>query len=187
MDYMQQIKTDMYNITNEVRLGFGLRSVIYSNELDRMGQIHTNEMYTYKFFLHENPYCKIVESLADRVQYCGLAGKYKMVGENLADYPAEHGMININPITRLFNENFNLTLKTSQQLCREIIKGWYNSPGHKVNLLCPDYDSVGFGLLLYPKICHGIRIKYLLVTQNFGKTIIKKTYDNQVYFNIDFH
>jgi len=74
MDYMQQIKTEIFNATNEVRVGFGLQPVAYSNYLDRMGQIHTNEMYTHQFFLHDNPYCKQVETLEDRIEYCGLVG-----------------------------------------------------------------------------------------------------------------
>jgi len=171
MDYMDQIKAEIFNLTNEVRVGFGLQPVSYSNELDRMGQIHTNEMYTHQFFLHENPYCKKVEMLYDRMQYCGLAGRYYMVGENLADYPAEEGMILINPLRKLVTPSSGKPLKSAKLLCRDIIKGWYNSPGHRANLLRPEYDAVGFGLLLYPKVCHGIKVRYLLVTQNFGTRV----------------
>lgn len=160
---MQQIKTEIFNLTNDVRVGFGLQPVAYSNYLDRMGQIHTNEMYTHKFFLHDNPYCKKVESLEDRVQYCGLFGLYDMVGENLADYPAVGDTILLHPVVWQ-------PLLTANNLCRNIIKGWYNSPGHRANLLCPDFNYVGFGLLLYPKMCHGVKVKYLLVTQNFGRS-----------------
>lgn len=163
MEYMQQIKTEIFNLTNDVRVGFGLQPVAYSNYLDRMGQIHTNEMYTHKFFLHDNPYCKKVEALEDRVQYCGLFGLYDMFGENLADYPAVGDTIILNPVV-------SQPLLTANNLCKNIIKGWYNSPGHRANLLCPDYNYVGFGLLLYPKMCHGMKVKYLLVTQNFGRS-----------------
>lgn len=168
---MQQIKTEIFNATNEVRICFALQPVIYSNLLDRMGQIHTNEMYTHQFFLHENRYCKKVETLFDRVSYCGLDSVYSMVGENLADYPAFDGMITISPLDKLLNRQHNKPLTEPKTLSREIIKGWYNSTGHKANLLCPEYDSVGFGLLLYPKLCHGVKVQYLLVTQNFGKQI----------------
>ena len=171
MNYMQQIKTEIFNATNEVRMGFALQPVSYSNVLDRMGQIHTNEMYTHKFFLHENPYCTEVETLYDRVIYCGLYGMYNMFGENLADFPAFDGMINISPLQRLFNKFIDQTLINAKELSRKTIKGWYNSPGHRANLLCPDYDSVGFGLLLYFKRCYGVKVRYLLVTQNFGKKI----------------
>lgn len=170
MEYIQEIKAEIFDITNEVRQGFNLRPVVYSKELDRMGQIHTNEMYNNHFFSHKNPYCKLVETLTERMKYCGLYGKYTMYGENLADYPAEEGILIINPFTQFFNGNNGRPLISANSLCRKIIKGWYNSPGHRANLLCPEYDSVGFGLLLYPKICSGIYVKYLLVTQNFGRT-----------------
>lgn len=170
MDYMQQVKIEIFNLTNEVRIRFGVQPVAYSNYLDRMGQIHTNEMYTHKFFLHDNPFCKKVETLSDRMDYCGLIGRYDMVGENLADYPAVGDTIQINPVAQLLKKQKPQPLLTATNICRNIIKGWYNSPGHQANLLCPDYNYVGFGLLLYPKMCHGMKVKYLLVTQNFGRS-----------------
>ncbi|HCY75771.1 MAG TPA: hypothetical protein DHV28_07600 [Ignavibacteriales bacterium] len=170
MDYMQQIKTEIFNLTNEVRVRFGMQPVAYSNYLDRMGQMHTNEMYTHKFFLHDNPYCKKVETLFDRMEYCGLIGFYDIVGENLADYPAVGNAIQISPIVQLIKNINPQQLLPATNICKNIIKGWYNSPGHRANLLCPDYNYVGFGLLLYPKECNGLKIKYLLVTQNFGRS-----------------
>ncbi|HMT36019.1 MAG TPA: CAP domain-containing protein [Chitinophagaceae bacterium] len=164
---MQQIKTEIFNLTNEVRVQFGLQTLAYSNYLDRMGQIHTNEMYTHKFFLHDNPYCKKVKSLEDRVQYCDLVGMYDMFGENLADYPTVGNAIQIKRAAQLFNKPQQLL--SANNLCRNIVLGWYHSPGHRANLLCPNFNHVGFGLLLYPKMCYGVKVKYLLVTQNFGR------------------
>lgn len=163
MEYMQQIKKEIFNLTNELRIKFGLPPVAYSNYLDRMGQIHTNEMYTHKFFLHDNPYCKQVRTLQDRLEYCQLTTLYDMAGENLADYPAVGETMLLNPFV-------SQPLLPANTLCQNIIQGWYNSPGHRVNVLCPDFNYVGFGLLLYPKRCHGMKIKYLLVTQNFGRS-----------------
>lgn len=170
MEYMHQIKTELFNITNDVRTQFRLCALRYSNTLDRMGQVHTNEMYTHGFFRHNNPYCKKVETLSDRIKYCGLIGTYSIVGENLADYPAEERMIIINPIHNALIREGSRPLIEAKLLCKAIVKGWYNSSGHRANLLCADFDSVGFGLLLYPKMCSGLKIKYVLVTQNFGKT-----------------
>ncbi|MBP6237611.1 MAG: CAP domain-containing protein [Saprospiraceae bacterium] len=167
MEYLQQIKTEIFNITNEVRIEFRLQPLLYSNQLDRMGQIHTNEMYTHKFFLHDNKYCKKVESLEDRARYCNLAERYDMFGENLADYPAVGGTVLINLNVNLLNKPQPII--SAMNLARNIIKGWYHSPGHRANLLSPYYSHVGFGLLLYPKVCYGMKVKYLLVTQNFGR------------------
>jgi len=46
MEYIQQVKEVIFRLTNEVRKNAGLYAVKYSFQLDRMGQIHTNEMYT---------------------------------------------------------------------------------------------------------------------------------------------
>lgn len=169
MEYMQHIKSEIFKLTNEFRGKAGLQSVIYSRQLDWMGQIHTNEMYTHRFFSHENPYCKKVETLSDRVSYCGLSNMYDMYGENLADYPAVDSKIIISSHGEILNGHNDRQLLEPYELCRNIIIGWYNSPGHRENLLCPEYNYVGFGLLLYPKMFHGVKLKYLMVTQNFGR------------------
>lgn len=170
MDYMQQIKTEIFNLTNEVRVRNGVQPVAYSNYLDRMGQMHTNEMYTHKFFLHDNPFCKKVETLFDRLEYCGLIGLFDMAGENLADYPAISDTVSFSPIAEIASNLLKQELLPASNLCKNVIKGWFSSPGHRANLLCPDYNYVGFGLLLYPKECNGLKIKYLLITQNFGRS-----------------
>lgn len=126
-------------------------------------------MYTRKFFLHDNPHCKKVETLLDRIGYCGLTGLYDMVGENLADYPAVDDVIELSHLAQLLEKLKPRSLLPAKNLCKRIIKGCYNSHGHRANLICPDYNYVGFGLLLYPKMLHGTKLKYLLVTQNFGR------------------
>lgn len=170
MVYLQQIKTEIFNLTNELRVKSGVQPLTYSINLERMGQIHTNEMYTHKFFLHVNPFCIKVETLFDRLEYCGLIQQFDMAGENLADYPLVEDTILINPLTVLINRMSAQNLLPPLAICRSVIKGWYNSPGHRANLLCPDYDHIGFGLLLYPKEIDGIKVKYLLITQNFGRS-----------------
>jgi uncharacterized protein YkwD len=169
MDYMKQVKSEIYKLTNEFRKRAGLHPVQYSYQLDCMGQIHTNEMYTHHFFSHVNLYCKKVKTLSDRVSYCGLSRLYDMYGENIADYPAVDSEIIISSLGSILNGNKDRPLLSPYELCKNVVTGWYNSPGHKVNLLCPEYDYVGFGLLLYPKYIHGVKLKYLLATQNFGQ------------------
>ena len=170
MDYMQQVKSDIFRLTNEIRKKAGIRPVKYSYQLDRMGQIHTNEMYTHRFFSHVNLYCKKVETLSDRVIYCGLSSLYDMYGENIADYPAVDDVILLSSTNEVINGQKERGLIPAGELCRNIVTGWYNSPGHRSNLLCRNYNYVGFGLLLYPKYIHGVKLKYLLVTQNFGRS-----------------
>jgi len=170
MNYMQQIKSEIYRFTNEFRSRAGVQQVSYCNKLDWMGQIHTNEMYTHRFFEHENPYCKKVETLSDRVSYCRLTEMYDMYGENLADYPAvSDTKVLLNSRGEVLDAHKQRTLFSPTELSRNIVTGWYNSPGHRANLLCPDFNYVGFGLLLYPKLFHGVKMKYLLATQNFGR------------------
>jgi len=166
---MQQIKSEIFKLTNEFRSRAGVQSVIYSGKLDWMGQIHTNEMYTHCFFSHDNPYCKKVETLSDRVSYCGLNNLYDMYGENLADYPAVDSKIIISSRGEILNGHKERLLLPLNELCKNIVTGWYNSPGHRENLLCPEYNYVGFGLLLYPKIIHGVQLRHLIVTQSFGR------------------
>ena len=52
MEYIQQIKTEIFNLSNTARIQFGLEPTAYSSSLEQMAQIHTNEMYTHQFFSH---------------------------------------------------------------------------------------------------------------------------------------
>lgn len=51
---------------------------------------------------------------------------------------------------RLFAEgvmlpNFSLAWKDQGEVCQKIVQGWMESPGHRENILTPDFDEAGMG------------------------------------------
>lgn len=148
-DYVDQIKSETFSFTNRVRLNAGLQSVGYSPVLEKMGQIHTNEMYTHHFFSHENTFCKKVETISDRMLYCNADKTFDMVGEVLANRVCVDNMDDIG-LAYMESEKI-MPLPSSELLCIYILKDWLLSEGHKNIILCPDYNFMGVGLLLYPK------------------------------------
>ena len=56
-----------------------------------------------------------------------------------------------------------------------------NSPGHRANILNPDYEYLGCGCEKYEKHDNGYPMLYFKLTQNFGGKLIGKI--NQGIFN----
>ncbi len=57
----------------------------------------------------------------------------------------------------------NINFKTEKEIKNEAIEGWMNSPGHRENILHPDYNETGIGIA---KVGN-----YLIITQVFIKRI----------------
>lgn len=169
MDYLNQLKINLFNKTNEIRKYYSLNALDYLIDLENLAQLHTDQMLKYNFFLHENPYMQCYNTLIDRAKYTGVLKSCDFIGENLADYPAVNNSIilNIFPTSKYLNK----TLINTQLLSQNILKGWFYSKGHRENLLNPGFTNVGFGVLLYKKKCQIGEIVYALVTQNFGRRI----------------
>jgi len=165
-DYVKQIKAETFSLINQVRLNVGLNTVCFSPVLERMGQMHTNEMYTHQFFGHENLFCNKVKTIVDRMQCCNGISTFDMVGEVLANCVCIDSMEETEFVCK---EEKLLPLPSTEVVCIQMIKNWLSSEGHRNIILCPDYNFMGLGLLLYPQEIYNIKFKCLLVTQNMGR------------------
>lgn len=165
-DYVEQIKAETFSLINRIRLNVGLNTVCFSPVLERMGQIHANEMYIHHFFGHENLFCNEVKTITDRMQYCNAVSVFDMVGEVLANCVCIDTM---EESVFICKQEKLLPLPSVEVVCIRMIKNWLSSEGHRNIILCPDYDFMGLGLLLYPQEINNIKFKSLLVTQNMGR------------------
>lgn len=166
MEYVKQIKAETFSLINQVRLNVGLNTFYFSPILERMGQIHTNEMYTHQFFGHENLFCNKIKTIADRMHYCNAISTFDMVGEVLANCVCINTM---EEPASLCKEGKLLSLPSIEVICMRMVKNWLSSEGHRNIILCPDYNFMGLGLLLYPQEINNTKFKCLLVTQNMGR------------------
>ena len=102
---------------NRLRRRNGLTRLMFYEELLPIAREYSRRMAEEKFFSHDDPEGR---SVKERVEEGAI--KWRMVGENLA---YSNGYVN--PVAAS-------------------IHGWMNSPGHRANILAPDFNLTAVGV-----------------------------------------
>jgi hypothetical protein len=116
---MTEIEPQILREANRVREARGFRRLEADAVLARAARAYSRLMAEREFFSHHAP-VPGMEDLTERVQAVG--GVFDALGENIAMHPS---------------------------LCasaREFVDGWMASPGHRANLLAPDWEVSGVGV-----------------------------------------
>lgn len=100
-----------------IRVEQGLPSLAADKELARLAREYSRRMAEESFFSHTDPSGR---SLVDRLQEAGIP--YRAAGEN---------------IFRSFNV---------PDPVQAAVEGWLRSPGHRANILGPQFRSTGIGI-----------------------------------------
>jgi uncharacterized protein YkwD len=106
-------------LLNAIRSDNNLPALTENSKLDSAAEGMAKLMVQEQFFAHETPDGKTVVDRVEPTGYIPKDGSDWVVGENLA-----WG---------------NGSLSTPQA----IVNGWMNSPGHRANILAPDYKDIG--------------------------------------------
>lgn len=130
----------IFDFTNVERVKRGLKPLIYEDGMADLARRHSRNMATFEFFAHEDREGMTVGARKDKYYPQILITS---IGENLAFYDVS---------TKRFNAS-------------EIVVGWMNSPGHRANILDPQYTHLGVGVVLVDT--------RLYATQNFATPIVK--------------
>jgi len=123
-------------LLNQARVEAGLDPLLPDDPLADVGRAHARDMYVRGYFAHDTPECAVGPDVPgctdpfDRIRRAGIS--YLVAGENLALAP---------------------TAETAH-------RGLLDSPGHRANILNPDYRRVGIGVVAGPL--------GLMVTQEFA-------------------
>jgi uncharacterized protein YkwD len=135
------LELEVLQRTNQVRQERGLRPLQWDALAYKAALGHARDMLERNFFAHQNP-----EGLgaAERMRAAGVLEV--MVGENLARF-----------------EGY-----PDPEIPQRALVGWMNSPGHRANLLKPEFTHLGVAL-----VRQGQRV---MVVQNF----IARPFDPQV-------
>lgn len=135
------LELEVLQRTNQVRQERGLRPLQWDALAYKAALGHAQDMLQRNFFAHQNP-----EGLgaAERMRAAGVLEV--MVGENLASFEGYPG----------------------PEIPQRALSGWMNSPGHRANLLRPEFTHLGVAL-----VRQGRRV---MVVQNF----IGRPFDPQV-------
>lgn len=133
----EEAERAILDLLNQARVDNGLEPLEPDDELREVGRAHSRDMYLRGYFAHETPECREHgsdhEGCTDPFERMRAHGiQYNVAGENLALAP------------------------TPQQAH----DGLMRSPGHRANILQPDYTRAGIGVYSGP---FG-----LMVTQQFS-------------------
>ena len=109
-------------LLNDERAAAGLRPLAYSAALSQPSAAYSTRMVSENFFAHESPDGTTLESRLTAARYIAPDGDW-FVGENLA-----WGQGNL-------------------ATARSIAIAWMNSPGHRHNILEPEFTEVGIGIV----------------------------------------
>jgi uncharacterized protein YkwD len=115
---IDQLDASILCLVNAERADNGLPALNHEPKLDQSSAGMCKRMVAEQFFSHETPDGKTVVDRVEPTGYIPNSGDW-VVGENLAWGSG--------------------ALSTPQA----IVNGWMNSPGHRANILAPDYKDIG--------------------------------------------
>ena len=116
------VEETVFAMTNDLRCRHGLPVFLKDESCRDAARGHSADMFTRNYFDHTDP-------------------EGRSVKERL---PA-------NPAIRLWGENIwtgrGYDPRQIQHLAQVIMAGWMNSPGHRKNILSPEYTHLGVGVI----------------------------------------
>lgn len=117
-NYYRTMEVEILDLINAERKAHGLEPVRGEARLAACARQHSREMHQLDYFDHESPTDQY-RTLPDRVKRAGVAN-YGWAGENIA--------------------------MSSRPTASNFVEMWMQSPGHRANILRPEYKFSGIGV-----------------------------------------
>ena len=135
----KELERRIFQLTNEARRKNGLPSLDSDNDLAAKARAKSDDMLINKYFSHTSPEGKTIK---DRFQEEKPASfqTISRVGENI-----------------YMGSRFDYSGDIKTQ-ARMIVDGWMTSPGHRRNVLDPNYTRLGVGVAAKDKMCYATQI-----------------------------
>lgn len=129
----------IHNLVNKARKEAGVSPLLtYDEKLEDIALLHSRDMLKYDYFSHTG---RDGSNVGDRYKRAGYTS-CKSWGENI-----------------LWFSTSKMNSMSVQQRGAKVFDGWMNSPGHKKNILSPNYNTEGIGV--------AYEGNKLMCTQNF--------------------
>jgi uncharacterized protein YkwD len=121
--YLEKAEDLVFELTNQHRRGKGLAPLSKDAELRNVARAYSNDMLVRRFFDHTTP---------DGVSFHErISAQYRhwvsFTGENIWSA-------------------WGYKTVSTQKLAKEIVDDWLSSPGHRANMLDPDFTHLGVGV-----------------------------------------
>jgi hypothetical protein len=138
-----RIELEIFRLVNWARAEQGLEPYRYDDGLADLARRHSQNMRDFSFFSHRDHDARMPDQ------------------RRLEFYPEL--------LTVRFAENIATGFGTTEpEIAANIMETWMNSPGHRANILSPDFTHIGVGIV------HARAAKYI-GTQNFAYPLGKLT------------
>jgi uncharacterized protein YkwD len=137
------LENQIHEITNKQRIFFNLTTLENDSKLASVARGHSTDMKNRNYFSHVTPEGLNPTDRGEILDYSctKFYGFYMTYGiaENIAKYwTFTNYLIRGNYISYDWH--------TEASLANEIVEGWMNSPGHRKNILTPDFEKLGVGV-----------------------------------------
>ena len=177
---MQLLDAAVFWMTNVERSKHGLTEFRFHYKLRQMATLHSEQMRQHGFFSHENPYEARYKTLDDRLDAMkdGIFDGFMTYGENIAQYPTLNGPDSFtvefrNSIPRFFaSDGREILYCTCLEYAQKVVDGWMQSPGHRANILNPQFEYLGCGCAGFEQKGNAVSLLYFNLTQNFGGGLV---------------
>lgn len=166
------LQSAIFHFTNLEREKTGLKPFQLSKEAEATASGHAQDMVNYNFYSHTSP-IKFRRTLRDRLNRSGINPKY--IGENICStfgLQYQSGKKVSKPTKpgefRYLNTSNRELIPphTYRSFAQSVVKLWMDSPGHRQNILNPQFTHLGCGASVYfEKSFYGM--PYFMVVQNF--------------------
>ena len=135
----KELERRIFQFTNEARRKNGLPPLDSDNDLMVKARCKSDDMLKNNYFSHTSPEG---ETLKDRIQEEKPASyrTISRIGENI-----------------YMGARFDYSTDIKTQ-ARMIVDGWMTSPGHRRNILDPNYTHLGVGVSAKDKMCYATQI-----------------------------
>lgn len=175
----QNLNIDLLNAaifysTNQERRNNNLPICAFHSKLLDTSMLHSLQMKNHNFFSHENQYERRYRALSDRIEsvFSNDFKGFLCAGENISE---------IKYLSAAKPPRIGLSQPMSYlDISKQIIDGWMNSDGHRLNILNQQFKFLGCGCVPFVLEDTHSRQEGLKITQNFGGEINSAAYPKSV-------
>lgn len=127
-----------FDLVNDERLDAGLMPLTWNEEITEVCRGHSTDMAVREYFAHESPEG---DNVKQRLNNAGIY-YWNHSGENIALL----GFVKSRLVNR-FGDAIETEYYTFEEMAQRAAEGWMDSPGHRENILRPEYDEAGMGVV----------------------------------------
>ena len=137
------LENQIHELTNKQREFYNLATLENDSKLANVARGHSTDMKNRNYFAHVTPDGLNPTNRGERLDYSctKFYGFYLTYGiaENIAKYWTFTNYL-------IRGNYISYDWQTEESLANEIVEGWMNSPGHRKNILAPNFEKLGVGV-----------------------------------------